>query len=87
MAAALDRDLKSLCADSFGNPLPFGSYASLAKLEMDHVPDENATAMGDRPPSDPKHLIAICPFHHRLSGWATSKHGRSIERAYLASLR
>lgn len=87
MAPVLDLHLTTLCTDSFGNVLSPGSYESLAKLELDHVPDEGMTAMGDRAVSDEFHLVAVCPGHHRLTGWATSKHGRSLERAYLASLR
>ena len=87
MAPVLDRALKTLCTDTFGNVLEHGSYASLAKMELDHVPDEGMTAMGDRAVSDQFHLIAICTNHHRLTGWATSKHGRALEREYLLPLR
>lgn len=86
MAPYLDADLQSPCADTWGNRLVPGSYTALAALHLDHVPDENATAMGDRAPSDQWHLLAICPTHH-LHGWATSKRGRTFERAYLQSLR
>lgn len=85
MAPVLDKSISTLCKDSFGNVLSHGTYESLMKLELDHVPEVNQTAMGDRAPSDPAHLVAICPYHHR-GGWATSKHGRDRERAYLTSL-
>jgi len=87
MAPVLDPTLTTLCTDTFGNVLSHGSYEALARLELDHVPDEGMTAMGDRAVSDQFHLIAICPNHHRLTGWATSKHGRALEREYLLSLR
>ena len=86
MAPVLDRSLTSLCADRFGNPLDNGSYSALQRMQIDHVPDANMTAMGIRPPSDERHLVVLCPFHHLYSGWATSKHGRDLERAYLASV-
>lgn len=86
MAPVLDKDLTTPCADTWGNRLVPGSYTALSALQLDHVPDENGTAMGDRAKSDEWHLICICPFHH-LQGWATSKRGRSYERAYLSSLR
>lgn len=86
MAPYLDRELQTPCADAFGNTLVNGSYGALMRMHLDHVPDLNGTAMGDRPPSDEYHLIVICPKHH-LGGWATSVRGRTFEREYLLSLR
>jgi hypothetical protein len=87
MAPVLDRELETECADMFGNHLEPGSYHALASLQLDHVKDAGKQAMGERAPSDEYHLIAICPRHHLYDGWATSRRGRGMERAYLMSLR
>lgn len=84
MAAFLDKELTTLCADAYGNPLVNGSYFALQRMHLDHVPDQ--TMMGKRAPSDEYHLIVVCPRHH-LGGWATSVRGRTFEREYLLSLR
>jgi hypothetical protein len=85
MAPGLDPLLTTPCADTFGNPLTNGTYQALQKMQLDHVPGANESAMGKRAASDKEHLITICPSHH-LHGWATSKRGRAFEREYLASL-
>lgn len=82
MAPVLDSELSTICADTFGNPLVHGSLAARDHLQIDHVPDANASAMGKRAPSDLGHLISICPRHH-LHGWATARRGRDLEREYL----
>lgn len=86
MAPAVDKGLATPCKDNWGNVLTFASYGDVQKLELDHVPDEGMNGMGIRATSDEQHLIAICPSHHRLTGWATSKRGRGFEREYLRSL-
>lgn len=83
MAPVLDRELDSPCRDNFGNALDFSRYSDVMKLELDHVWDEGKTTMRDRAPSDDSHLIALCPYHHKHSGWATSKRGRALEREHL----
>lgn len=81
MAPVLDPSLSTPCADSFGNLLAAGTYAAMEKLQLDHVSDQNGTAMGKRAPSDERHLVALCPRHHIYSGWATSH--RPLLREYL----
>lgn len=51
------------------------------RLQLDHVKD--APMMGRRAPSDPRHLAAICEFHH-FYGWATAH--RPELRVYLAGV-
>jgi hypothetical protein len=86
MAPVLDTALTTECRDNWGARILTDSYTALQQvMELDHVPDE--TAMGKRAPSDANHLIVLCPYHHRASGWATSKRGRELERQYLRSLR
>jgi len=84
MAPVLDINLASLCADQFGNTLQQGSYFALQRLQLDHVSTKGHTAMGKRAPSDMRHLVALCPYHHIPSGWATSH--RPLLRDYLESL-
>jgi hypothetical protein len=48
------------------------------RLQLDHVKDQ--PRMGKRAPSDARHLISVCAFHH-LEGWATSH--RPAIREYL----
>lgn len=50
------------CRDNWGGDPTY--------LELDHVLDE--PRMGKRAESDAAHLVALCPYHHRHSGWATS---------------
>lgn len=50
----------------------------VGRLQLDHVRDE--PMMGKRAPSDPRHLVSVCAYHH-LGGWATSH--RPELRAYL----
>jgi hypothetical protein len=37
---------------------------------LDHVKDE--PMMGRRAPSDERHLVTLCEYHHLWSSWATS---------------
>ena len=85
MAPILDKELDSPCRDNWGNPLTFPRPWDSSKLELDHVKEAGQQAMGDRAKSDERHLVAICPYHHKHSGWATSVRGRTFEREYLAS--
>lgn len=48
------------------------------RLTLDHVKDQ--PRMGRRAPSDERHLVSLCEWHH-LEGWATSH--RPALRAYL----
>jgi hypothetical protein len=48
-------------------------------LTLDHVKDEPRA--GKRAPSDRRHLVTVCAFHHLDSGWATSH--RNALRWYL----
>lgn len=36
--------------------------------------------------TDEAHLVMLCEHHHIWSGWATSKRGLAMQRAYLATL-
>ena len=46
---------------------------------LDHVKDE--PMMGRRAPSDERHLVTLCEYHHLWSSWATSH--RPELRVYL----
>lgn len=85
MAPTLDLELKSECADQYGNALVNGTYHALQRMHLDHVPLPNEVAMSGRAKSIKERLVVICPKHH-LFGWATSKRGRTFERDYLKSL-
>jgi hypothetical protein len=52
------------------------------RLTLDHVRDE--PMMGKRAPSDERHLVSLCEFHHLWSSWATSH--RPELRDYLAAV-
>ena len=51
------------------------------RLTLDHVKDQ--PRMGRRAPSDERHLVTLCAYHHLESGWATSH--RPQLRLYLAN--
>lgn len=80
VAPQLD-DLSGQCRDSFGRP---NYEVPEEELEMDHVRPE--PMMGKEPPSEPRFLVSLCPWHHRGlhagRNWATSH--RAVLRAYLA---
>ncbi|MCU0250199.1 MAG: hypothetical protein MUE61_08330 [Vicinamibacterales bacterium] len=67
------------CRNEFGDPNRPGD------LELHHVKDQ--PRMGVRAESDPEHLVALCPWHHRYSGWGTSRHGLGLLRQYLAGVK
>ncbi len=73
-ARALD-PTSDACRDRWGSTHPLRVRA---ELQLDHVRDEPG---GHRAPSDPAHLVTVCPHHH-LNGWATSH--RPLLREYLA---
>lgn len=56
------------------------------RLTLDHVKDQSR--MGKRAPSDERHLVTLCEFHHLGSkggaNWATSHRG--LLRSYLATV-
>ena len=52
------------------------------RLTLDHVKDQ--PRMGKRAPSDARHLVTLCEWHHLESGWATSH--RPELRFYLREL-
>lgn len=61
------------CRTAFGDPMAYAGGYRVAHLELDHVKDQ--PRMGVRAESDPAHLVTLCPWHHRESGWATSRRG------------
>ena len=71
---------RDLCRTAFGDPMEYAGEYRVAHLELDHVKDQ--PRMGVRAESDLGHLVALCPWHHRESGWATSHRGEL--REYLA---
>ena len=76
VAATLDT--MHVCRDRWGWP----HHPARAELmTLDHV-QEAYGRMGQRAPSDPRHLVTLC-WHAHLDGWATSN--RPALRAYIAS--
>lgn len=73
-------DAHGACRTAFGEPMEYPGGYRVAHLELDHVKDQ--PRMGVRAESDLDHLVALCPYHHRESGWATSH--RPALREYLA---
>lgn len=67
------------CRDKWGAVLPLQGRYAHSRLELDHIREQ--PMMGKRAPSDAEHLLTLCPWHHRDSGWATSH--RPELRAYL----
>jgi hypothetical protein len=62
-----------------GSPIGEGRF----RITVEHVRD--AAAMGaPRAPSDRRHTVLLCEWHHLRSGWSTSH--KSELRAYLASV-
>lgn len=53
-----------------------------ARLTMQHVKD----GPGGPRITDVAHVLRVCEWHHIWSGWATSKAGLALQRAYLAKL-
>ena len=58
---------------------PSQSGTCLGRYTLDHVRDQ--PMMGKRAPSDERHLVVLCEFHHLYNGWATSH--RPLLREYL----
>lgn len=58
---------------------PGASAMCFGPLTLDHVKDE--PRMGKRAPSDDRHLVTLCRYHHIDSEWATSH--RPLLRWYL----
>lgn len=52
------------------------------RLTRQHVKD----GPGGPRVTDEAHLVMLCEHHHIWSGWATSKPGLALQRAYLAGL-
>lgn len=80
MAPELDR-VAAGCRDNYGNDMAYPGGYHVARLELHHVKDQ--PRMGVRAESDPDHLITLCPWHHKFSGWATSRTGLTMAREYL----
>ena len=61
------------CRDIWGNQIthwrnhdPGPQY-----LQLNHVKDEGELGMGIKAPTDPDHLVSLCPFHHTgTSAWS-----------------
>lgn len=72
------------CHDKYGRS---GYRVPIVHLELDHV--REAGMMGKTAPTDPAHLVSLCPGHHRGVGehgfggsiWATAN--RPLLREYL----
>jgi hypothetical protein len=69
------------CRGEFGAVIEYPGGYNVAHLELHHVKEQ--PRMGKRAESDPDHLVALCPWHHKYSGWGTSKHGLGLLREYL----
>lgn len=69
------------CRGEFGRPMEYPGGYNVAHLELHHVKDQ--PRMGVKAETDPDHLVALCPWHHKYSGWGTSKHGLGLLREYL----
>lgn len=76
---ALKRGSGSPCVASFLDPQAEPCYG---RYTLDHVKDESR--MGKRAPSDERHLVVLCLYHHVWSSWGTSHRG--VLRWYLRSL-
>jgi hypothetical protein len=53
------------------------------KETLDHVPGKNENALGQRAPSDRRHLLRLC-WGANVNGWASANRDR--ERAWIASM-
>jgi hypothetical protein len=60
-----------------------GSFRCEGRLTVEHVRDFAAMG-GARAPSDRRHTVLLCEWHHLRSGWATSH--KAELRAYLESV-
>lgn len=61
---------------------PSQSLMCSGPLTLDHVKDQ--PMMGKRAPSDERHLVTLCRYHHIDSGWATAH--RPLLRQYLSGV-
>jgi hypothetical protein len=69
------------CMTDFGDMMEYPGGYNVTHLELHHVKDQ--PMMGKRAESDADHLVTLCPWHHKYSGWGTSKHGLGLLREYL----
>ncbi len=70
------------CRDQWGTPLILQGRYTPALLELDHI--REYAMVGKRGKSEPRWMVLLCPWHHRLGNppWATSN--REAIRDYLA---
>lgn len=80
VAAQLDPTAGN-CMTEYGDRMEYPGGYNVTHLELHHVKDQ--PRMGVRAESDADHLVTLCPWHHKYSGWGTSKHGLGIAREYL----
>lgn len=54
------------CRDAFGNIIThwWSHDPGPQYLQMSHTKASGAIMLGKKAPSDPGHLISLCPFHH-----------------------
>lgn len=54
------------CRDAFGNVITktFRGDPGPKFLQMSHTKDEGELSMSMKAPTDPQHLVTLCPFHH-----------------------
>ena len=59
------------------------------KVEMSHVKDLDKPMLGKKAPTNPAHLVSLCPWHHRgtLAGSNWEARNRQLIRAYLERWR
>lgn len=71
-----------MCRDAFGNPYPtarvFTRDPGPLYLQMSHVKDQGELATGQKAPSDPQHLVTLCPFHH--TGTSAGSNWEAVNR-------
>jgi len=90
VAPELDRDA-GWCRDAWGNLITRWSHRDPGpqRLQVNHVKEKDRLMMGKKAPTNPAHLVALCPGHHTAtdagSNWEAVH--RDKIRAYLERVR
>ena len=86
IAPAVDRDA-GWCKDRWDHLITRWSGADPGgdRIEMNHVQDADKLMAGKKAPTNPSHLVSLCPWHHRglKAGSSWEARNRNKLRIYL----
>ena len=90
IAPTVDRDA-GWCRDRWDHLITRWTHRDPGpeKLEVNHVKEASQLMLGKKAPTNPAHLVSLCPWHHR--GTAAGSNWEAVHRdqirAYLERVR